>query len=953
MRHLITLLCLLPLLPGMARAAGNYALGEVVVTGRRPVVEQAGTVREIDRAQIEASNARSLDEALEGTPGVNIRIGGAGTPRIDVRGLRTRHVKLLINGVPFNSAADGQFDPTLLSTDWISKIKVSPGASSQLYGDGGMGAVINLISRTGDGALNSSAQIEGGEEGYQRLNGTLSYGDETVDFFASIGRRAADGFQLSDDFSPTAFEDGGRRQNSALRRDSGFFSASWRPREAWEFGLGLQYTEGSHGLPGGIYDNTVDIYAQRPRFDKVRAEHSYYAQVSARYAPDDRWEHLSWAYVTAGQTELSRYADGRFLDRDDPSVRNTFDDQTETRTTGLHHQTEYTHPWAGTLALMVEAREERLDGECRIRDVPLKIPSAPPAAAPLARSLARAVAPAAAPAAEPSRLVMDYTVTLTNATGTTNGTGGNTPIARLTASNRPGGGVDFSVVNLAGTRYGAGAFLQSVFIRPRASFDPAGLTFTQAVGSEADIGNVRFFAALEDADGYAFPIQVNFKRPTQGNEFLQGETASWLFNKGTVSDFFGVAVPPGSGTRAPVYSAIRLRGADANGFWGASPVDLTGAGPLARVFVGAPSTIDPDAVPPPVDPVTPPDPSPPPEPGPDPSDGPLTENPDITGGLVQDRVCGGGAGGGDGSGGGDGDGTGGNRVERLPGYVFGYRTLTQTRAIEVLSTALEWSFHPWSAVGLVAGVGQHWLRDDEAETSGALGYNLGATWRIGDGLRLKANHARKVRPPAIAQLYDPVSGNTSLDFERAEVFEVGARQSLGLRSSAEITLFHQDVADLIQRNPVSGLFENVAETRFRGVELAAATSLVPRLQLGLAYSWLYSRDGSPGSQRKQQQYTPVHSVSVTGDYRLADRISLHTSLRYTGEQYFYSRITPLQRRELAPYTLIDSKLRWQLPGKQISVYVGANNLLDEDYAESYGLPQAGRMVYAGLEFRLR
>jgi len=33
--------------------------------------------------------------------------------------------------------------------------------------------------------------------------------------------------------------------------------------------------------------------------------------------------------------------------------------------------------------------------------------------------------------------------------------------------------------------------------------------------------------------------------------------------------------------------------------------------------------------------------------------------------------------------------------------------------------------------------------------------------------------------------------------------------------------------------------------------------------------------------------------------------------------------------------------------------VGANNLLDEDYAESYGLPQAGRMVYAGIEFSLR
>ena len=911
MHRLTPLLCVLPLLPGLVQAEGDYALGEIVVTGRRPVVEQAGTVREIDRAQIEARHARTLDEALEGTPGVNIRIGGAGTPRIDVRGLRTRQVKLLINGVPFNSAADGQFDPSLLSTDWISKIKVSPGASSQLYGDGGLGAVINLVTRTGNGALNSTATAEGGEDGYQRLGGTLSYGDDVVDFFASIGRRAQDGFQLADDFRPALFEDGGRRLNSGLRRDSSFLSASWRPREAWEFGLAFQYTDGIHGLPTGIFDNATDIYAQRPRFDKVSSEQSYYAQTSARYEPNETWNHLSWAYVTAGQSELNRFEDQRFLARTDASVRNTFDDQTHTRTTGLHHQTEYTHPWAGTLAVMVEAREERLEGECRIRDVPLRVP--PVTRAALA-PVARASAAAAATPAEPGRLVLDYTVTLTNSAGTTDGVGGNSPIARLTASNRPGGGVDFSVVNLAGGRYGASDFLQSVFIRPRAGFDPSGLGFTQAVSSQADIGNVRFFAALEDADGYAFPIQVNFKRPTQGDEFLQGETASWLFNKGTVSDFFGVAVPATSGTRPGMYSAIRFRNADANGFWGASPVDITGAGVLPRVFVGAPTTVNPDA-PPPVDPGDPGDPDPP---APEPPDDPLTGDPDISGQLVQDRICGGGAGGGDGSGGG-GDGTGGNRVERLPGYVFGYRTITQDRAIDVLSTALEWSFHPTATVGLVAGIGQHWLRDDAAATSGALGYNLGATWRVAEGLRLKANHARKVRPPSIAQLYDPVSGNTELEFEESEIFEVGARQALGLKSSAEVTLFHQDVAGFIQRNVVSGSFENVAETRFRGLELAASTSLVPRLQLDLGYTWLYSRDGSPGTQRKQQQYTPVHSLSLGGGYQLSDQISLHANLRYTGEQYFYSRITPLQRRALDAYTLLDGNLRWRLPGQRFSL----------------------------------
>jgi len=34
----------------------------------------------------------------------------------------------------------------------------------------------------------------------------------------------------------------------------------------------------------------------------------------------------------------------------------------------------------------------------------------------------------------------------------------------------------------------------------------------------------------------------------------------------------------------------------------------------------------------------------------------------------------------------------------------------------------------------------------------------------------------------------------------------------------------------------------------------------------------------------------------------------------------------------------------------LSVYLGADNLLDEDYEQSYGLPQPGRTAYAGLEY---
>ena len=75
----------------------------VSVTEPYELVEDVGTTRRLTRADIEMRNARTLDEALRLLPGVYVRTGGDGTPRIDVRGFRSRHVLLLINGVLVNS----------------------------------------------------------------------------------------------------------------------------------------------------------------------------------------------------------------------------------------------------------------------------------------------------------------------------------------------------------------------------------------------------------------------------------------------------------------------------------------------------------------------------------------------------------------------------------------------------------------------------------------------------------------------------------------------------------------------------------------------------------------------------------------------------------------------------------------------------------------------------------
>ena len=112
----------------------------IVVHGEKAAVTESATTHwSLNEQEIKATGAQSLDQLLKNVPGLYVRVGGQGTPRVDVRGFKARHVIYLINGVPANGAEDGQFDPSLIPSSQIGSVEVSVGPTSVLYGPGGAG----------------------------------------------------------------------------------------------------------------------------------------------------------------------------------------------------------------------------------------------------------------------------------------------------------------------------------------------------------------------------------------------------------------------------------------------------------------------------------------------------------------------------------------------------------------------------------------------------------------------------------------------------------------------------------------------------------------------------------------------------------------------------------------------------------------------------------------------
>jgi outer membrane receptor protein involved in Fe transport len=64
-----------------------------------------------------------------------------------------------------------------------------------------------------------------------------------------------------------------------------------------------------------------------------------------------------------------------------------------------------------------------------------------------------------------------------------------------------------------------------------------------------------------------------------------------------------------------------------------------------------------------------------------------------------------------------------------------------------------------------------------------------------------------------------------------------------------------------------------------------------------------------------------------------------------------SRTEPITRRALDDYTLVDLKLSKAVFDEGFELYVGVNNVTDEDYEQAYALPQSGRVFFGGVQGR--
>jgi vitamin B12 transporter len=182
-----------------ARAAGDEAepvrLPEVVVPPPRRAEPQdptaAATVVEADRF---AGELKGVAELVATSPGVAIRsAGGLGQlTTVSIRGSSASGVRVLLDGIPLDTAAGGGVDLSSIPLHWVSRVEVVRGAEGAFYGAGALGGAVNVVTlpvRPGTW----SAELTGGSFGTISGAADVAVGGEDWALLAALTGSATRG----------------------------------------------------------------------------------------------------------------------------------------------------------------------------------------------------------------------------------------------------------------------------------------------------------------------------------------------------------------------------------------------------------------------------------------------------------------------------------------------------------------------------------------------------------------------------------------------------------------------------------------------------------------------------------------------------------------------------------------------------------------------------------------
>jgi vitamin B12 transporter len=250
---------------------------ELVISATRlpiPEDEAPASVSVLTAKDFEIKQTERVADALRSVPGLSVvQSGTAGQlTSVFIRGLRSEHTQVLLDGVPVNQGLAGLFNFADLTIDNIERIEIVRGPQSTVYGPRALAGVIQIFTKQGSGTPEATASFEGGS--YDTFRETL----------ASSGQVGP----IDYSFGASRLDTNNARPNNQYRLWSFVGNVGWSPNDQLRLSTLFTYSRADTGNPNTIFDpKPVDNFLTErwliaPHLD---------------WKPSEEWEHkLIFAY---------------------------------------------------------------------------------------------------------------------------------------------------------------------------------------------------------------------------------------------------------------------------------------------------------------------------------------------------------------------------------------------------------------------------------------------------------------------------------------------------------------------------------------------------------------------------------------------------------------------------------------------------------------------------------
>ncbi|MGZ3298509.1 MAG: TonB-dependent receptor domain-containing protein, partial [Asticcacaulis sp.] len=221
----------------------------------------------------------------------------------------------------------------------------------------------------------------------------------------------------------------------------------------------------------------------------------------------------------------------------------------------------------------------------------------------------------------------------------------------------------------------------------------------------------------------------------------------------------------------------------------------------------------------------------------------------------------------------------------------------------------------------------------------------------GQYLRFHASAGQGMKVPGLYQLYSDY-GTPGLRPEKGLSVDGGADINLD-RIHLSATVFTRSVRDLIDfafscgASQPFGCYANIDRSKASVLELEGRADLTDTLHLRGNYSWLGTRNLSPGLEGLRLPHTPESMGTVDAAWDASPRLSVGASLRHVAESFDDTYNT----RVLKAYSVADLRVSYRL-SDGLSLYGRIENATDTHYQTAGGYGQTGRRVWLGIHSRL-